>query len=304
MPLISAVIPAYNPGGYLARSVGSVLSQTCKDVECIVVDDGSGEDLRTLAILDNPRVRYHRQSNRGVSVARNVGVSLSGGKYVAFLDQDDEWSPWKLELQLESLMVNPKASFSHTPFVWALPGEDRHSEVQHVSYERSLAGRGGLVCLSSLMVERAKHDAVGGHDPLLTQQQDWDFVLKLLRVFGLPTTALEPLVRYYVHGSNASVDYWTAEREARMVLGLHAAIARRTGDLASLRAIRSGRKVTRKNHGHQAIDQARASYRARDWRAASLHLRRGFALQPLLVAQAGLSTATKPARWLSHRSVD
>lgn len=92
------VIPAYNPGPHLSRSVGSVLAQKFTDWECVVVDDGSVDpvDLAELVeVADDARIRVHRQLNAGVSVARNVGVGLTDSRWVAFLDQDDVWHPDK-----------------------------------------------------------------------------------------------------------------------------------------------------------------------------------------------------------------
>ena len=290
MPLVSVIIPAFNPGSFLQRSVGSVLTQTAGDLECIVVDDGSTEDLASIEILGSPRVRFHRQENRGVSAARNVGASLSNGKYLAFLDQDDEWMPRKLEYQLESLQQRPSASFSHTPFIWMLPTGERPSQAEPCSYRNSLAAR-SYACISSLVVDRAKHDAVGGHDPRLAQQQDWDFILKLLQVFGDPTCESQHLVRYFVHENNASVDYWTAELEARSIYDRAKLQATRDGDEATLSAIRRGVHRTRSVHGFQAVDQLRASVRNGDWRLALLHLKRGLALDPSAVAQSAWSFA-------------
>lgn len=269
VPLVSVIIPVYNPGNFLDRSVASVLRQTARDLECIVVDDGSSEDVASLSILADARVRYLRQANRGVSVARNVGVSVSHGRYIAFLDQDDEWLPGKLEAQLAALAESPAASFAHTPFNWVLPGREQPSGQQQVTYVGSLAGDDSYVCLSSLMVERVKHDAVGGHDPLLAQQQDWDFVLRLLMTFGPPVSTAESLVKYFVHGGNASGDYAAAEREAKAVLQRHQVRAVAAGDRRVLRAISEGKAISRRLHSHQAVDHARASIGVRDWRPAS-----------------------------------
>lgn len=293
MPLVSVVVPAYNPGRFLARSVGSVMRQGIADLECIVVDDGSEEELTAHPELQDPRVRLHRQDNRGVSVARNVGVALSDSRFVAFLDQDDEWLPGKLAQQLAALVADPRAAFSHTPFVWSLPSGERPTAPQRVTYAGSLAGE-AHVCLSSVVVSRSNHDAVGGFDPLLVQQQDWDYVLKLLRVFGEPVTANRPLVRYFVHGGNASTDYAAAAAEGRSVLDRSAVDAHRRGDADALAAIGRGRRVARRLHAHQAVDRARACVRDRDVVGAARHLGRGTAMDPLVVARAVARSLGRP----------
>jgi glycosyltransferase involved in cell wall biosynthesis len=102
-PLVSVVIPTFNRAYCLERTIDSALVQTYRRVEIVVVDDGSTDD--TQKLIDrrygaDSRVRYHYQENGGVVSARNKGFSLARGEYVALLDSDDAWFPWKIELQL------------------------------------------------------------------------------------------------------------------------------------------------------------------------------------------------------------
>lgn len=99
-PLVSVVIPAFNCGRYVEEAVASALDQTFRDLEIIVVDDGSTDDTARSLEKYRDRVRVVTQENRGSSSARNVGLGLARGDYVAFLDADDRWRPWKLEWQL------------------------------------------------------------------------------------------------------------------------------------------------------------------------------------------------------------
>lgn len=104
-PKVSVVIPTYNRAHILGRAIVSVLGQTYRDIELIVVDDGSvdGTD-KLLQTFTDPRLRYVRQTqNRGVSAARNRGISEARGEWLAFLDSDDEWLPQKLERQFLAL---------------------------------------------------------------------------------------------------------------------------------------------------------------------------------------------------------
>lgn len=105
MSRVSVIIPAYNPGAFLDEALASVLAQTFEDWECVVVDDGSTEDLSRIDALD-PRVRRIRQENRGLSIARNVGLMQSHSEYVAFVDADDLWAPHKLQAQVEMMDAN------------------------------------------------------------------------------------------------------------------------------------------------------------------------------------------------------
>ena len=107
-PLVSIILPTYNRLEYLQRSIGSVLNQTYQDWELIVWDDGSndgsGEFCQT---YKDQRIRYFRHENRGVSFARNRAIEKSIGRYLAFLDSDDEWVQQKLSIQVSTLQAHP-----------------------------------------------------------------------------------------------------------------------------------------------------------------------------------------------------
>lgn len=114
-PLVSVIVPAHNAAAYLAESLDSVLAQTYSSVELIVVDDGSTDETpailaRYAELLD----RSIHQDNRGVSAARNAGVEVARGEYVAFLDADDRWHPRKLERQMDVLRTSPDVAASTT----------------------------------------------------------------------------------------------------------------------------------------------------------------------------------------------
>ncbi len=104
-PLVSVVIATYNMGKYVAAAIESVLAQTYSNVELLVVDDGSSDDTREVVqrFLSDPRVRYLAQKNSGQTVAKNVGIRASTGKYVGFCDADDRWMPHKLARQVPVL---------------------------------------------------------------------------------------------------------------------------------------------------------------------------------------------------------
>ena len=104
--LVSVVIPTYNRAHCIEQAVDSVLDQTYPSIEAIVIDDGSSDgtpDLMQRRYGSDARVRYHRQSNAGVSAARNTGLAMVRGEFTALLDSDDVWKPWKVELQVACL---------------------------------------------------------------------------------------------------------------------------------------------------------------------------------------------------------
>lgn len=106
-PLVSAIIPTFNRKNKTRRAIQSVLLQTYPNIEVIVVDDGSTDDTGQMVRHEFPEVIYHFQENAGVSAARNKGVSLSNGEYIAFLDSDDQWYPGKTAAQMEVLRRYP-----------------------------------------------------------------------------------------------------------------------------------------------------------------------------------------------------
>lgn len=254
------------------------------DLECIVVDDGSTEDLGWVDSLSDERVVLIRQRNRGVSIARNVGALRSHSPFLAFLDQDDEWSPRKLELQLETIRCTPGAAFYWTDIDWVLPTSVLGGDAQATTYQGLLSNQ--HVCLSSIVVDRDAYFAVGGHDPFLAQMQDYDLFLRLAMDATPPVLTPARLVRYHVHGGNASTDYVTAAREGRRILETHAARAVRIGEAATLRATRVGQSRTKERYGYQAIDQVRASIQARDAGAAFRHLAAAGRINPRLLVKA------------------
>ena len=110
IPKVSVIIPTYNGQRYLADTIESVLAQSMPDLEVIIIDDGSTDNTPGLVqdfIKRNQRVRYFRQERKGVSAARNRGISESRAKFIAFIDHDDLWLPEKLEKQLALFDADP-----------------------------------------------------------------------------------------------------------------------------------------------------------------------------------------------------
>ncbi|MBN1318243.1 MAG: glycosyltransferase family 2 protein [Anaerolineales bacterium] len=113
--LVSIIIPVYNCERYLAQAIQSALDQTYRETEIIVIDDGSTDSSAETVKHLLPAVRYLKQPHSGTASARNQGVRLSRGHFLSFLDADDLWVKNKLELQMETLSIDPdiEAVFSH-----------------------------------------------------------------------------------------------------------------------------------------------------------------------------------------------
>jgi len=150
-PLVSVVVPTYNRVQCLDHAIESVLGQTYPEVEVIVVDDGSTDDT-PVAITrwaDNPRVRYIRQENRGVSSARNTGFANSRGAYVALLDSDDVWEPWKLDLQVAAMERFPDVGMTWTD----MDAIDSAGRLVHREYLRKMYSVWNEVTLEELFTQ-------------------------------------------------------------------------------------------------------------------------------------------------------
>ena len=105
---VSVIVPAHNHARFIAQTLDSVLAQTYSDVEIIVVDDGSTDNTQGVLEAYRDRIQYIYQQNQGPSAARNVGIGVSQGKYLLFLDADDLIPPQKLELQVNALSAHPE----------------------------------------------------------------------------------------------------------------------------------------------------------------------------------------------------
>ena len=115
---VSVILPTYNRAGYIKDAIESVLNQTYKSIELLIIDDGSTDNTYEVIspFLKDGRIRYIKQENSGAAAARNKGLALRTGKYVAFIDSDDIWEKGKLEIQLEVMNTLPEAAIVFSDF--------------------------------------------------------------------------------------------------------------------------------------------------------------------------------------------
>ena len=121
-PCISVIIPTYNRCWILKEAIDSVLSQKFTDFEIIVVDDGSNDATAALLSAYGDQITTIYQENRGVSAARNAGILMAKGNYIAFLDSDDMWLPEKLSCQVDFFQSHPEAVICQTDEIWIRNG--------------------------------------------------------------------------------------------------------------------------------------------------------------------------------------
>ncbi|MBI5582840.1 MAG: glycosyltransferase [Deltaproteobacteria bacterium] len=183
-PLISVIIPTYNRAPLVVEAVDSVLAQSCRDFELIVIDDGSTDDTEARLALLRGRLHYLRQERSGVSAARNRGLALASGEWVAFLDSDDLWLPRKLELQTDFLARHPEAEICQTEEIWIRNGRRVNPRLRHAKpagdiFEPSLALC--LVSPSAVMLRKSLLATLGPgpFDPQLPACEDYDLWLRI-----------------------------------------------------------------------------------------------------------------------------
>ena len=181
-PEVSVILPTYNRGWILKEAIDSILAQEFKDFELIVVDDGSTDN--TGEILDSYEqdIQVLRQSNKGVSAARNRGIDAAEGRLVAFLDSDDLWLPRKLSSQVDFFNSNPAAVINQTEEIWVRNGvrvnpKTRHHKFSGMIFERSLALC--LVSPSAVMIKKNLFSEVGVFDENLPACEDYDLWLRI-----------------------------------------------------------------------------------------------------------------------------
>jgi glycosyltransferase involved in cell wall biosynthesis len=181
-PTVSVIIPTFNRGGIIRDAVDSVLGQTYRDFELIVVDDGSSDRTGDILREYGDRLRLVGQVRRGVSAARNSGVRAANGRLLAFLDSDDLWLAGKLAEQVAFFGQNPSALICQTEEIWIRNGmrvnpRKRHRKPSGLIFRPSLELC--LVSPSAVMVRRELFDRVGLFDEELPACEDYDLWLRV-----------------------------------------------------------------------------------------------------------------------------
>ncbi len=192
-PFFSVIIPTYNRWKFLQIAVNSVLAQTYPYFELIVIDDGStDETAKWIRSISDNRLRYIAQSHKGVSEARNYGLSVAKGTFIAFLDSDDWWARHKLERTKHFIDCHPEIKIFHTEEQWFKGDKVVHPKKKHQKptgwvYPKALE----LCCISisTAVVHQDVFGAVGVFDESLPVCEDYDFWLRAtsrFEVFLMP----------------------------------------------------------------------------------------------------------------------
>jgi len=213
---VSVIIPTYNYGRFIAEAIQSVLQQTHRPDEIVVVDDGSTDDTAQVVAGFGDAVKYVRQDNGGVCAARNKGVAESTGEIIAFMDADDTMEPESIAKQV-ALFSDERVGLVHcglrlfddetgeTIELQLEGGEDGVADNLLLWEGASIAGPGAI------LVTREAFDSVDGFDTGMKVGEDWDFCYRVARKFKVRFVP-EPLVNYRSHATAAHRNVAEMER--------------------------------------------------------------------------------------------
>jgi len=199
-PLVSVVIATYNMAAYVLLAVKSVLDQTYKNTEVIIVDDGSTDDTREAlkTYLNDPRVRYLFQKNKGQAAAKNYGVRESQGEYVAFLDGDDMWAPEKLDVQIPLFLNSEAVGLVYSRVLYIDEIGKELSVADNELFRGRVSGPlliRNFIGFGTCVVRKECFDRLGGFEERLRMGIDYELWLRFSTRYDFDYVDL-PLLRY------------------------------------------------------------------------------------------------------------
>jgi glycosyltransferase involved in cell wall biosynthesis len=217
--LVSVIMPVYRGERYVAAAIESVLAQTYRSFELVIVNDGSpdGSAREIARFLPNPQIRYIEQQNTGVAAARNTGIAAATGELIGLLDQDDLWLPDKLARQVTYLASHPEIGLVHSRVECIDAAGHPRSCIGAIwvhPYEGLCAGRmllGSGIAPVTVLVRSTCIEDVGGFDQRFAPADDWELWMRVARRHSLGFLD-EVTARYRFHGQNISGDQLIMQR--------------------------------------------------------------------------------------------
>lgn len=218
VPRVSVIIPVRNGKDFIQEALDSVLSQSFKSFEIIVVDDGSDDFNYTLLSAQDPRIQVITMEGSGVSHARNTGMKLARGEFFAFLDADDVWFPGKLQAQIAYFDLHANVGVIFGEFIrWFADSNGRYASAASICvdcthlnsadptrsgwiYTRLLMGL--LVGMNTAVIRRDVYAAIGGFNESMSLGEDYNFWLKASRISEMHALA-GALALYRIHDASA-----------------------------------------------------------------------------------------------------
>lgn len=206
-PLISVVIPTYNRAHMVCEAIDSVLAQDYAPFELIVVDDGSTDDTPDRIGAYGDRIRVLTQENKGVSAARNAGIHMAQGDFLAFLDSDDLWEKQKLSCQMDFFKAHPHMLICQSEEIWIRKGKrvnpmNKHKKLSGMLFEPYL--HLCLISPSAVMIKRELLETVGLFDESLPACEDYDLWLRIACRYPMFTTCARHVIKKGGHSGQLS----------------------------------------------------------------------------------------------------
>ncbi len=207
---ISVIITTFNRPKLLQRALSSVLKQTLKPFEVIVVDDGSKDRLKTLE-----GIKYIYKQNGGISSARNLGIKKAKGNWVAFLDDDDEWDETKLEKQVTFHKTHPNILCSYTDEKWIKNGIEvkvakRYQKPSKTTFSSALSHC--FIAPSSVMLNKKIFEKLGFFDEGLEVCEDYDMWLRVLDVHKMGLVDEKLSIKHAHEGEQLGFKHYGMDR--------------------------------------------------------------------------------------------
>ena len=208
-PKVSIILPSFNRAYLLPRAIKSILNQTFQDFELIIVDDGSSDNTEeVLNSFKDKRIIYIRHDrNKGASAARNTGLKVASGEYIAFQDSDDEWIPDKLEKQIKVFEAAPsEVGVVYTSF-WKylnnnekiyIPNPKIKLKEKYIFKELL---KHNFIGLPTAIIRKECFEKVGRFDEELSCLEDWDLFIRISRYYQFMFIDEPLLLSYYTPGS-------------------------------------------------------------------------------------------------------
>ncbi|MBN2432522.1 MAG: glycosyltransferase [Acidobacteria bacterium] len=210
-PLVSVILPTCNRQAFLREALDSVRGQSYPHREIIVVDDGSIDGTADMVSRHFPDVRYAWQENRGPSAARNRGIAMAGGEWLAFLDSDDLWQPKKLERQLAVLAGKPEYAACYTDEIWIRRGVRVNPRQIHRKYSGWIFPHTLPLCIispSSILLHRHLVEEVGLFDEAQPVCEDYDLWIRLTARYPVYFLEEQLIVKRGGHADQLSTRTW------------------------------------------------------------------------------------------------
>jgi len=228
LPTVSVIIPTYNRAHLIGRAIESVLSQTYDCFEIIIVDDASVDGTeRVIRNYTDKRIRYIRSDkNMGPAGARNVGIESARGKYIAFLDSDDEWLPEKLKKQIRILETTSSKVGVVYSGTWRIMGDKKF----FIPWPKTIRKEGNihydflcgkyLVPTPAAIVKKACFSKVGTFDNNLPAIAEWDLWIRISKYYHFKYINEPHVISYYTRNS-ISTDLLKKNRATIKILKKH-----------------------------------------------------------------------------------